>query len=102
MGAVRNETGDFPVCDAKPSKFIGETTFAHLLQGFQRLQHSKKRESRTRGLGRLDRGTRPGSVIPQRCSMATRRQHERTNTKKRVGLRAWRPDTHIAYSPPRA
>ena len=34
MGAVRNETGDFPVCDAKPSKFIGETTFAHLLRAF--------------------------------------------------------------------
>jgi hypothetical protein len=33
MGAAKNETENFPVCDAKPRKFTGETTFSHLLRG---------------------------------------------------------------------
>ena len=87
MGAAGNETGNFPVCDAKPRRFIGETTFDHPWQVVSNGSNTRReerddREDRTAWTG-------PGSVIPLRCSMSTRRLHERMNTRKRLGLRAW-------------
>lgn len=46
MGASRNETGNFPVCDAKPRKFIGETTFDQPLQSVSN-GASTRRDERT-------------------------------------------------------
>ena len=61
MGAARNETGNFPVCGAKPRKFIGETTFGHLLWAVSN-GSSTRRNVRTE---REDWGDWTGAPAPE-------------------------------------
>ena len=44
MLAARDETGNFPVCDAKPVNSLAKQHLTAIAGRFQRLQHSKRRE----------------------------------------------------------